>query len=183
MKLSRHQLFDSPSPLMLSVKVVDLDPHDLSLNNDNVSVRLNISSATSIADVRGEAAAEINQECDRCLEQFARKIQGHFRIIVTDNSDMTSVASSSDSDVVIFPLEKNQVDISSILLDSIVLGRPMKDICNNDCKGLCAECGINLNQSDCKCENEAFDERWAPLKELKLSTLENEYGTPKKKTI
>ena len=99
------------------------------------------------------------------------KIQGKLKIVVTENPRMT--AGKSDTDIIVFPKGADELDISSLLRDAIVLEQPMKEVCDESCKGLCAGCGVNLNQSDCGCLNEEFDERWAPLKEIKLAQLEN----------
>ena len=39
-------------------------------------------------------------------------------------------------------------------------------LCADDCQGLCAQCGRNLNEGDCDCVRDETDSRWGPLKEL-----------------
>jgi uncharacterized protein len=43
---------------------------------------------------------------------------------------------------------------------------PTQVLCRDDCKGLCAKCGANLNLADCDCEDKEIDPRWAELKRL-----------------
>ncbi len=87
--------------------------------------------------------------------------------------DPSMLNETSNFDIMFFSTDQNEIDISPALRDSIVLERPMKEICSKECKGLCAGCGINLNTSSCKCKKEEMDERWAPLKEINLSDMEN----------
>tara|TARA_Y100000590_G_scaffold457720_1_gene610926 strand:- start:1106 stop:1618 length:513 start_codon:yes stop_codon:yes gene_type:complete len=169
-KISRRKLFESPSPLQLTTSASELDLSDIS-NCDKIPVTLHISRSGTTASVDGELTAKSHLQCDRCLESFDRKIRGELKIVVTENPGMAT--GTADSDIIVFPTGTDKLDISSLLRDAIVLERPMKEVCDEKCKGLCAECGVNLNQSDCGCQDEGFDERWAPLKEIKLAQLEN----------
>jgi len=169
-KISRQKLFESSNLLQLTTSTVELDLSD-ELKCDEISGTFHISSIGTTASVNGELTAKAHLECDRCLESFDRKIQGKLKIVVTENPRMT--AGKSDTDIIVFPKGADELDISSLLRDAIVLEQPMKEVCDESCKGLCAGCGVNLNQSDCGCLNEEFDERWAPLKEIKLAQLEN----------
>jgi uncharacterized protein len=73
----------------------------------------------------------------------------------------------------LFPIDQNEIDILPALRDSIALEKSMKETCSEECKGLCAGCGVNLNSSSCQCEKNEMDERWAPMKEINLSDMEN----------
>ncbi len=171
MKISRRELFETPSPLQLTTTAKDLDLDD-QLSCGEISTTLRISRSETTASVDGGLIAEAHLECDRCLESINREIHGKFKIVVTESPSMASGA-TPDSDIIVFPQGTEELDISSLLRDAIVLERPMKDVCDEACKGLCAGCGVNLNHSNCECKVEEFDERWAPLKKIKLAELEN----------
>jgi uncharacterized protein len=49
----------------------------------------------------------------------------------------------------------------------MLLAVPIKTVCGDACKGLCPQCGKNLNHGDCQCEPVAEDPRWDALKGLK----------------
>jgi uncharacterized protein len=51
--------------------------------------------------------------------------------------------------------------------EQFYLALPMKPLCSEGCKGLCAMCGTNLNKGSCDCKREWEDPRLAALKELK----------------
>jgi len=57
--------------------------------------------------------------------------------------------------------------IFRVLAEQVLLALPMKAICRSDCRGLCPQCGVNLNNEECRCESHAADPRTAPLARLK----------------
>ena len=144
---------------------------DDELSYGEISVILIVSQSGTTASVNGKLITTSHLQCDRCLESFDKEICGKFKVLVTESPSMADGV--SDSDIIVYPHGKDEFDISSVLHDAIILERTMKEVCDETCKGLCAGCGVNLNLSNCECENEEFDERWAPLKSLKLAELEN----------
>ena len=120
---------------------------------------------------KGSSSSGKSSDLIKAEKIYDKTIKGSFRILVTEDPSMLN--ETSNSDIMFFSSDQNEIDISPALRDSIVLERPMKEICNKDCKGLCAGCGVNLNTSNCKCKKEEMDERWAPLKEINLSEMEN----------
>ena len=63
----------------------------------------------------------------------------------------------------------DEVDCASVVEEVLVLALPYTALCSDDCKGLCAQCGCNLNTSKCKCEPPKIkDERFAALEQIKL---------------
>ena len=59
-------------------------------------------------------------------------------------------------------VEDMKLDIEQLTLEDIYLALPGKFLCKEDCKGLCSECGANLNESSCDCKK-PIDPRWAAL--------------------
>jgi len=54
-----------------------------------------------------------------------------------------------------------------VLREQVLLAVPLKAICRQDCKGLCSQCGANLNAAQCSCAEPVEDPRWAALKEIR----------------
>ena len=57
-------------------------------------------------------------------------------------------------DISYLPLEADKIDITKDVRDYSLLAIPMKKLCKEDCKGLCAKCGKNLNEGNCNCSKE-----------------------------
>ena len=72
-----------------------------------------------------------------------------------------------DADEMIFDGKK--IDLDPIVREQVLLALPMSAVCREDCKGLCAQCGQNLNEKKCGCEQKVIDPRLAPLMNIKLS--------------
>lgn len=72
-----------------------------------------------------------------------------------------------DEDVVtVIRKDQDFIDISNDVREYAMLAIPMKNLCKEDCKGLCPRCGKDLNTEQCSCETEKVDPRWLALKEL-----------------
>jgi len=61
-----------------------------------------------------------------------------------------------------------EINLGALLWQELVLALPIKVLCKAECKGICPECGKNLNQESCACDNEKLDPRMAALRDLKI---------------
>ena len=48
--------------------------------------------------------------------------------------------------------EDSQLDLDELVRADLFLELPSKVLCTEDCKGLCGQCGRNLNFDSCECE-------------------------------
>jgi uncharacterized protein len=67
----------------------------------------------------------------------------------------------------ILPYSGDTIELQPVVRDNLVLAIPMKVVCQADCKGLCQQCGRDLNRDPCACAQEVVDPRWALLQQLK----------------
>ena len=74
----------------------------------------------------------------------------------------------------------DQIDLSELMREQFYLALPMKPLCREDCKGLCPQCGTNLNTGTCDCAPAWDDPRLAPLKQLKRE-LQRRAGTARRR--
>ena len=102
--------------------------------------------------VSGRIECTKNFTCDRCLTQATEKQIHEF-------------AEEFDKSAAVDDL----IDVTELFRDELLAGQPMKNLCKEDCKGLCPVCGANLNDGDCGCDKRIVDPRLAALKDLKLS--------------
>lgn len=124
----------------------------------------------------GNLNITIKDSCDRCLLDFKEDIEEKILIeIVKENIKNTEAEEIElkDEDMGLYFVSEEYIDIEEIISQEAVLLRPIKRLCNQDCKGLCPICGINLNQETCSCKLET-DDRWADLKKLLENKNRNE---------
>ena len=80
---------------------------------------------------------------------------------------MKTCASDMHSLTVVADVAAGDVDLVQVAREQIYLNLPLKSVCRDDCKGLCATCGANRNRIECACSGDQPDPRLAPLLELK----------------
>ncbi len=71
-----------------------------------------------------------------------------------------------DEDVETSYYENDTIDLNELLREQFYLALPMKPLCADGCRGLCPQCGTNLNTGRCDCAPAWEDPRLAPLKAL-----------------
>jgi uncharacterized protein len=106
----------------------------------------------------GSMETELLLACSRCLETFS------YSINVELNERLSKTSESEDEDIIF--IENDRLDLNEIVENNIIAVLPIKKLCNTDCKGLCHQCGIDLNHNTCKCEYDDVDPRLAKLKNL-----------------
>ena len=103
-------------------------------------------------------------ECDRCLRKYDREFLNEYHMFYIHDISNKNLY---DEDVVtVIRKDQDYIDISNDVRDYAMLAIPMKNLCKDDCKGLCPKCGADLNFEKCTCEIEKVDPRWLTLKEL-----------------
>ncbi|WP_366145732.1 YceD family protein [Nocardioides sp.] len=112
--------------------------------------------------VTGSASAELAGECARCLEPIADEIEVALQeLFVYDDQGY-----SSEEDDEVSMLEGDLLDLEPLLRDAVVLALPFQPLCEDDCPGLCAECGARLADDPEHTHEEPIDPRWAGLSAL-----------------
>ena len=117
--------------------------------------------------VSGTALVSVEGECSRCLEPIAFDmevdLQELFEYPATDAKGR--MVEKPDADDELPQLDGDYLDLEPVLRDAVVLAFPLSPLCQPDCRGLCSECGANLNENPDHV-HETVDPRWAALSEL-----------------
>ncbi|MEG0324957.1 MAG: DUF177 domain-containing protein [Cellulosilyticaceae bacterium] len=110
--------------------------------------------------VSGEIDITVKLLCDRCMHEFDYPIHADLY------SEFSSDNQYADENDDVKPVIKSSIDLSDDILEAIVVEVPMKCLCSKDCKGMCKNCGANLNHSVCECESADIDLRLEQLKDI-----------------
>ena len=121
-----------------------------------------------VEDIRLRASYEGDFEilCARCLDPVAVPLSGSFDLLFRpENVDASSGERElSEDETEIGYYEKNGLLLEDVVREQVLLALPGRTICREDCKGLCAHCGTNLNSGSCDCaQNASVDPRWSAL--------------------
>jgi uncharacterized protein len=119
--------------------------------------------------LRGRLETSLELQCARCLEPVRQDVKRDFELLYRPlgadaGRDELSV---TDAEAEIGYYQGDGLLLEDVLREQVLLALPLKVTCRADCKGLCPQCGKNLNQEQCACTREVEDPRWAALKEVR----------------
>ncbi len=104
-------------------------------------------------DGRFEAHARLC--CTRCLAPLERDLAARFRLCFVPglvDDDVAEEREVEEDEIDLFPLEASVIDFAAVLSEQIDLALPFRVLCQENCRGLCPSCGVNLNDASCGCE-------------------------------
>jgi uncharacterized protein len=155
---------------------VTITPTELRLEEEaglrfvkDVSVTGEVQRHSAEIDVKGHIAAPVEIDCSRCLNPVAQDLAIDFRVsyVTPENfavdKEREVLADDLDTDV----LDSDRLDMNEVVREQILLNLPEQVFCRPDCKGICPGCGVDRNLTDCECDLEGTDPRWAALKDLR----------------
>lgn len=121
---------------------------------EDIDYNIHFSRKGKQIKTKGNISTVISIRCVSCLEQFDLRINSKFDIILfpIDLIEVNNMCLNPDDMEYIF-FEGDRIDLAKILIEQVNLFIPYKPLCSSDCKGLCPNCGVNLNYEDCHCEN------------------------------
>jgi uncharacterized protein len=135
---------------------------------------LELSGEADAVFATGKVKGWLEVACSRCVTTV--RIELDEDVVVTylpkervPPDDDVEVEITED-DIDLFPYDGEEVDLEPLLRERLVLAIPYAPLCRTDCKGLCVQCGSDLNQTTCECQDQDHDPRLAPLRELALNS-------------
>jgi len=119
--------------------------------------------------VAGHLTGEVEVACGRCLEPFTLPVASDFDLRYVPRTENVGEGEREveEDDLATAFYDDDQIDLTHLIMEQFQLALPMKALCSNTCKGLCPQCGTNLNTGSCDCSVKWEDPRLAALKALK----------------
>jgi len=116
----------------------------------------------------GRTATVLELPCSRCVEPFRMPVAAGFDLRYVPVEEMTTEDDREvrDDDLETSYYRDDEIDLAELMREQFYLALPMKPLCGDGCKGLCGQCGTNLNVETCACAPAWEDPRLAPLKTL-----------------
>lgn len=150
----REVTFTAPAPADLGIDVIGVP------EGDPIQFDLRLESVVEGVLVTGTARGRLVGECARCLvdieDEFLADVQELY--VYPESEAEPDEASRMEGDL---------IDLEPLLRDAVVLDLPFQPLCREECRGLCAECGADLNADPEHGHDAPIDPRWE-----KLSTLD-----------
>lgn len=129
-----------------------------------VDVAADVEALGTRVHVRGTVRGRARSTCHRCLAAFDRGLETGFEIVLQRGG-----GGETDENFVSISDHEVEYDLAPHVREAVLLEEPIQLLCRPDCRGLCAQCGADLNQGPCGCKPHT-DPRWAPLEDLRRRT-------------
>jgi uncharacterized protein len=130
-----------------------------------------------IKDIRvnGELSTRVEIPCARCLEPVQQEVKREFDLLYrplgADAGKEETPVAGTEAEISYY--EGEGLLLEDVMREQVLLAVPVKVICRQDCKGLCPQCGANLNVAKCSCAEPLEDPRWSALKDLRSKIEES----------
>jgi uncharacterized protein len=125
----------------------------------------------SLLDIRlhGSLVTSVELACARCLEPVATEVQRSYDLLYrpqgVDADSHERNVTAAESEVGYY--SGDALLLEDALREQVLLALPLRVLCGEDCRGLCANCGRNRNEGPCGCDEKTDDLRWSALKDLR----------------
>lgn len=107
----------------------------------------------------GRIVGSIELPCRLCLEDVESPVEEEVHFLLAE----TGAEEADDPDVFLYDPSARMLDLRAAVRETWILTAPAFVQCSESCKGLCAVCGTNLNESSCSCTPTKADTRWDAL--------------------
>jgi uncharacterized protein len=123
--------------------------------------------------VAGRVVVPVSLVCSRCLVVYEATLDSSFTIIfrkgTSEEASLEDETELSEQDLVSAVYHGDEIDMTHEIEEQIAMEVPFQPLCSDGCKGLCPECGTDLNHGTCSCSARQFNFKFSALKDFKAS--------------
>lgn len=122
--------------------------------------------------LKGEYQVTLNSPCDYCFSSAQVVLDEEFELDLMAENSRPEEKSDIEISIKSRDIEYYQgfeLSLADYFEDQLILDLPMSVLCSETCKGVCQQCGINLNNASCKCEEQNLNNPFKVLKDLDLN--------------
>lgn len=152
---------------------IDLSHHDFLFRRPPL-VAGRITRAGVDLKVSGQMQAVLELPCDRCLAPVIIETDQPFELFYSPGEYEAGKVGETElhgRDLDFSVYESDEFELDELVLEQLELNLPSRVLCREECRGLCPQCGTDLNYEQCQCQ-EPVDPRWQALAELKRQSDE-----------
>jgi uncharacterized protein len=132
---------------------------------ESITVKAKLTKAGPYYLVKGNVEVELVLECARCLQEFNYHLLSQLdeRFCQWKETEEAKPSDDEEEQIDTRYFTGDVIDLSKAIEDQIIVDLPMRFLCDDNCKGICPQCGHNLNISPCDCSTKAVDPRLSVL--------------------
>ena len=149
MKLFRSDLITGFKNKLFETELKNKDNENIALDSNKLICELSSCTIKNGYRISGYILNNVIHQCDRCLKIFCinNKISTDFLLSSHEDNDF-----SGNYEFLHWSLEDNYIDLKDTLLEILFVDIPFKNLCSENCKGICLDCGNSLNDKVCSCK-------------------------------
>ena len=162
MKLNLERLAREPGAVLPFDCVLDLSREEWNGGRPfthGVHVTGKVRNMAGALTLSAELSGLLSLVCDRCAKPFEREKTVEYETLLA-----FELANGESGDIVLLNGD-GELELDELMREVFLLEMDTKNLCSEDCKGLCPGCGVDLNVEACRCKKE-IDPRWAKLSQL-----------------
>jgi uncharacterized protein len=130
-----------------------------------VAVNLNVRRVGEEFFLEGQVETSVTYTCVRCLKEFGGRVATEMSLIIHRVTAPAGQTGELEAYVEV-PLGTTDYEIGPYAREALLLAVPLTPHCRDDCRGICAHCGADLNKESCRCGEREPDSRWEALKSI-----------------
>jgi len=165
-----------PSEIHFTEEVDELNR--LLAEDSDAEYRLTVPLQVNVTHLRsgeellfsGTIRGELIGQCARCLEEYPLTLEREFSVILSPQRALGRERELSHEELSASFYSGDMIDLSALMREETLLALPSRPLCREECRGLCAQCGTNLNLETCSCQPAWRDPRLAILSTLRVSS-------------
>jgi uncharacterized protein len=116
----------------------------------------------------GRVGGAIEGSCSRCLKSYSFPLDKEFEFVLTPDTRSPKTKALNPGELGLSFYSGEEIDLAPLVREQVLLALPTRPLCNEDCRGLCPSCGVDLNDHSCHCAASRGDARMAVFRDLKL---------------
>jgi uncharacterized protein len=164
MKISLVGLSEGIHRLQFVEKRAELGLQNHPNLSDDVQIQVEIEKRSPHYFLKNFVRTTGHFVCDRCLEEFDLHLSEETRAVFSSDPELLGIPGNEE--IHFIDPNMKEIDITTDIHDAVLLSIPMKVLCSEECRGLCAGCGVNLNDEACRCAERPADPRWEALRKF-----------------
>lgn len=157
--------------------LLEMGQRDEAHFNKPIRFILRLQKTGQLVEVDGQLTADVVLCCGHCLQTFEKQLAADFAFTFTPYvaddqatpEDDIEIELDTDELGLVFYKDES-LDLLQPLQDQLMMTLPISPTCKDDCRGLCRECGCNLNEVSCNCTKKLFINNFSSLAGLKLGS-------------
>ena len=174
MKILVNQITESPKDLTFTEGIEELN---LLYGEERVrdfrfpplvDVRLAYYRSGRELFFHGSIGGTIEGYCSRCLKSYSFPLEKEVDFVLTPDPSSVKSKELNRDEVGLSFYSEEEINLAPFIREQVLLTLPTRPLCNEDCRGLCPGCGVDLNEDPCRCAASQRDPRMALFRAMKL---------------